>query len=230
MRTFIYSFPFFSILLFPLLLLGQQQTSYPPEGFVYLKEAIPDVSLEVRYAGTHNFMGRPVEGYENPRILMTEAAAIALKKVQDDVKQEGFRLKVFDAYRPQRAVNHFIKWARDEEDTLMKTEFYPEVDKKDLFKSGYIAEKSGHTRGSTVDLTLVEASTGKELDMGSPYDFFGPISHHGSQQVTETQEANREILKEAMLRHGFKALPEEWWHYSLREEPFPDTYFDFPVR
>lgn len=207
-----------------------QKNTYPPEGFVYLHKVIPDIRLEVRYHGNNNFMGRPVEGYTKEVIIISQKAALALKKVAKDLRQQGYGLKVFDAYRPQRAVNSFVKWAKDPDDTLSKAEFYPQIRKNRLFDSGYIASRSGHTRGSTIDLSLVHRDSGKELDMGSPYDFFGDISHHGTGQISKQQQSNRNILRDAMLRHGFNSYWAEWWHYSLREEPFPDTYFDFPVK
>lgn len=208
----------------------QPQEQYPPEGFVYVHEAIPDVVYAIRYAGNNNFIGNPVPGYERPVALLSSEAATALGHAQEALKSKGYRIQLFDAYRPQSAVNHFIEWARDEKDTLMKEDFYPEVDKKDLFKLGYIAERSGHSRGSTVDLSLVDIHTDEEVDMGSPYDFFGERSHHGSPAVTPEQTSNRNILRKAMEAAGFEALPEEWWHYRLKNEPYPDTYFDFPVR
>lgn len=206
------------------------QEKYPPEGFVYIHDLIPTAHYEIRYAGDHNFIGRPVDGYTKPVALLTEEAAEALKKAAATLEAKGYELKVFDAYRPQRAVNNFIDWARDPEQVEMKQEFYPEVDKKDLFKLGYIASRSGHTRGSTVDLSLVHKATGEEVDMGSPYDFFGPASHHGASTITPQQTKNREILLRAMKEAGFRAYSEEWWHYTLRDEPYPDTYFDFPVQ
>lgn len=212
------------------LLSSLTQEKYPPEGFVYIHESIPSVHYEIRYAGEHNFVGQPIDGYEKPVALLSEEAADALKKASDALEAKGYEIKVFDAYRPQRAVNQFIAWARDPEQEKMKTEFYPEVDKKNLFKLGYIASKSGHSRGSTIDLSIVEKATGKEVDMGSPYDFFGPISHHGATEITPQQTRNREILLRAMQEAGFRAYSEEWWHYTLRNEPYPDTYFDFPVK
>ncbi len=200
-----------------------------PGGFVYLHESIPGIEQEVRYAGSHNFTGKPVKGYHKEKIILSKPAAKALKKVQQELDEKGYTLKVFDAYRPQQAVNSFMVWAKKPEDTLAKAEFYPEIDKKDLFQLGYIASKSGHTRGSAIDLTIIDKKTGKELDMGSPYDFFGKISHHDTDQITEEQKHNREFLKNLMLKHGFNPYPEEWWHYSLKNEPYPDTYFDFPV-
>ena len=206
------------------------QEKYPPEGFVYIHEVIPNVHYEIRYAGDHNFVGQPIDGYEKPVALLSREAADALKKASEILDAKGYELKIFDGYRPQRAVNQFIVWARDPKQVEMKQEFYPEVDKKELFKLGYIASKSGHTRGSTIDLSLVEKANGKEVDMGSPYDFFGPISHHGTPDITQQQTRNRELLLCAMQEAGFRSYSEEWWHYTLRDEPYPDTYFDFPVR
>ncbi len=216
--------------------------------FVKITEVVPDVILEIRYFSTYNFVGSRVDGYEAPTALMTRQAADSLKAVSDDVKALGYRLKIYDAYRPQKAVSHFVRWAADRTDTLMKTAFYPDLDKSVLFEQEYIMEKSGHSRGSTVDLTLIDAVTGKDIDMGGTFDWFGPESHpdfcgnpdtgeyngdnHKSpvaRSITPEQFANRMILREAMLRHGFKALDSEWWHFTLRDEPFPDTYFTFPV-
>ena len=208
----------------------QEKEQYPPEGFIYVNEKIPGVVYDIRYAGNNNFMGRPVEGYNKEQAILSLPAAEALLMVQKEMIQKDYLLKIFDAYRPQRAVDHFIEWARDREDTLMKSEFYPEVAKKDLFQLGYIASKSGHSRGSTVDLTLVDASTCKELDMGSTYDFFGEISHHATQQITEEQKKHRELLKNTMQKYGFRPYPEEWWHYTFTPETYPDTYFDFPMK
>lgn len=208
---------------------GQAQDRALPQGFVYLHHLIPALELEIRYAGEHNFLGKPVDGYHRPVAILSRPAAEALVKVQHDLRQQGYCLKVFDAYRPQRAVDHFVLWARDATDTLAKPEFYPNIPKSELFQRGYIASKSGHSRGSTVDLTIINANTREELDMGSSYDFFGIISHHDSEQVTSEQKANRELLKSLMEKNGFHPYPEEWWHYTLREEPYPETYFDFPV-
>lgn len=208
---------------------GNAQTSSLPEGFVYIKDIIPDVVLDVRYAGSNNFIGKPIEGYLRPKVIISAPAAKALKSVQEELKSKGYCLKVFDAYRPQRAVNHFIKWAKNVEDTVMKQQFYPNVDKKDLFSSGYIASRSGHSRGSTVDLTIIDANTGKEVDMGSSYDLFDDISHHNSPRITPEQQKNREILKETMRKYGFTPYPQEWWHYTYQPEPHPEKYFDFVV-
>ena len=199
------------------------------EYFVSLEEAVPDAILEIRYFSTYNFVGTRIDGYLAPTALLTRQAADSLKAVSDDVMQLGYRLKVFDAYRPQRAVDHFVRWAFQPADTAMRRYFYPHVNKRHLFKLGYIASKSGHTRGSTVDLTLFDMRTGKEVDMGAPFDWFGEESHPDYRGITEQQHANRMILREAMLRHGFRPLSTEWWHFTLRGEPFPNTYFTFPV-
>ncbi|MGM9749174.1 MAG: M15 family metallopeptidase [Candidatus Cryptobacteroides sp.] len=201
-----------------------------PEDFTLLSDVVPDIIQEIRYYSTYNFVGARIDGYEAPVAIMTRKAAEALKEVSDDVISQGYCLKIFDAYRPQKAVAHFVRWAQDLDDTKMKQSFYPDVDKSLLFELGYIMEYSGHSRGSTVDLTLVEISTGKEVDMGGPFDWFGELSHPDYQNITETQKANRAILRDAMLRHGFKPLDTEWWHFTLADEPYTDTYFNFPIR
>ena len=221
-----------------------------PPGFVHLAEAVPDAILEVRYYSTYNFVGDRIRGYENPAPLLTAEAAKALKAVSDELLPMGCRLKIYDAYRPQRAVDHFVEWAKQTDDTRMKAYFYPDLDKSVLFPQGYIAEKSGHSRGSTVDLTLFDMKTGKEVDMGGTFDWFGQESHPDWGGDPETQEytgvfpagtpedrkisaaqfRNRMLLRSVMLKHGFKALDEEWWHFTLKDEPYPDTYFRHPVR
>ncbi len=217
--------------------------------FVNITDVVPDVILEIRYYSTYNFVGKRVDGYIQPTALLTREAAAALKEVSDDVKAQGYRLKIYDAYRPQRAVDHFVRWAADIPDTLMKAYFYPDLDKSVLFDQEYIMAKSGHTRGSTVDITLFDMATEKELDMGGTFDWFGPESHPdfggnpdtgkytgdcsaspAGRTITEEQFANRMILRRAMLAHGFRALDSEWWHFTLKDEPFKDTYFDYPVR
>ncbi|CAN5142052.1 M15 family metallopeptidase [soil metagenome] len=200
-----------------------------PKGFVYIKEVIPDVVLDVRYAGNDNFIGKPITGYKEPKVILSRPAAAALQKVQKDLKSMGYCLKIFDGYRPQRAVNHFIAWAKVPGDTLMKRKYYPEVDKKNLFNLGYISTRSGHSRGSTVDLTIIDMNTQEEVDMGGAYDFFGDRSHHNYSGITAKQKANRAILKNVMIKHGFKPYTQEWWHYTYQPEPYPDTYFDFEV-
>ena len=200
-----------------------------PSDFVMLSDAVPDAILEIRYYSSYNFVGRRIDGYEEPLALLTKEAASALKEVSDELVEKGYRLKIFDAYRPQRAVTDFMNWALDPDDTLMKEYFYPELDKEVLFPQGYIAEHSGHSRGSTVDLTLFDMTTQKEVDMGGTFDYFGELSHPDYKDITEEQYNNRMILREAMLAHGFKPLEEEWWHFTLEDEPYPDTYFTFPV-
>ena len=197
--------------------------------FVLLTDAVPDAILEIRYYSTYNFVGDRIDGYEEPLAFLTKEAAAALKEVSDDLRQQGYRLKIYDAYRPQMAVTNFMNWALDEDDTRMKEYFYPELDKDVLFPQGYIMAHSGHSRGSTVDLTLFDMTTEKELDMGGTFDYFGELSHPDYTDITEEQYNNRMILREAMLSHGFKPLDEEWWHFSLENEPYPDTYFDFPI-
>lgn len=211
---------------------GTQSQVSPQDrsGFVYLAEHVPGVRIEPRYYSMDNFLGTRVDGYRRPVILVCRPAADALAKVQQDLAARGLGLKVFDAYRPQKAVDHFVRWAKDAADTKMKSRYYPEIPKDRLFELGYIAEKSGHTRGSAVDLTLVHQDTGEELDMGSRWDFFGETSHHDSPLVGELATRNREILRRAMVEHGFEPYPNEWWHYSLAREPYPETYFDFDVR
>ncbi len=216
--------------------------------FVTLTDIVPDAILEIRYYGTYNFVGERIDGYLAPTALLTREAADSLRAVSDDVKAQGYRLKIYDAYRPQKAVDHFVRWAADVTDTLMDDYFYPDLDKGVLFEQEYIYERSGHTRGSTVDLTLFDMTTEKELDMGGTFDWFGPESHPDfcgnpdtgeyngdnsksptGRSISEEQFANRMILRKAMLRHGFKPLDTEWWHFTLTNEPFPDTYFTFPV-
>lgn len=202
-----------------------------PEGFVYLDEAIPDIAIELKYATGDNFVGRPIDGYGHGHAVLSEPAAAALADVQAALQRFGLGLKVFDAYRPQRAVDHFVRWGEDLDDQRTKPDFYPDVAKEDLFEEGYIAARSGHSRGSTVDLTIVyrdEAGTARELDMGSGYDFFGPISWPDSPAVTARQRANRALLQNVMTSHGFNHYAREWWHFTLADEPYPDTYFDFP--
>lgn len=197
--------------------------------FVLLSEAVPDAILEIRYYSTYNFVGDRIAGYEEPVALLTREAAEALLAVSDDVMAQGYRLKIYDAYRPQMAVTSFVEWAQDPDDTRMKEYFYPELEKDVLFPQGYIAEHSGHSRGSTVDLTLFDMATEKEVDMGGTFDYFGELSHPDYTGITREQYAARMILRDAMVRHGFLPLEEEWWHFTLEDEPYPDTYFTFPV-
>lgn len=199
-------------------------------GFVLVSESVPDAILEIRYFSTYNFVGERISGYNEPIAFLTKEAASALKEASDDLLQQGYQLKVYDAYRPQSAVEHFKVWALDLEDTRMKAYFYPEVDKSVLFAQGYIASRSGHSRGSVVDVTIVDRATGKDVDMGSPFDYFGEISHPShTAGLTKEQIGNRNTLRDTMLAHGFKAINTEWWHFVLADEPYPNTYFDFPV-
>ena len=198
-------------------------------GFVLLSDAVPDAILEIRYYSTYNFVGDRINGYEAPVAYLTKEAATALRAVSDELVKRGYRLKIYDAYRPQRAVTHFATWAEDINDTRMKPYFYPYLDKSVLFDQGYIDHKSGHSRGSTVDLTLFDMWTENEVDMGGTFDFFGELSHPDFDQITQEQYNNRMILRNVMIVHGFKPLETEWWHFTLKNEPYPDTYFDFPV-
>ena len=210
--------------------------------FVMITDVVPDAILEIRYYSTYNFVGTRIDGYLEPIALLTLRAADSLRAVSDDVKAMGYRLKIYDSYRPQMAVDHFLRWGADLADTAMKRYFYPNVDKSRLFELEYIAERSGHSRGSTVDLTLFDMTTGKELDMGGTFDWFGRESHpdcggnpttqqyRENDTITAAQFANRMILRSAMLRHGFKPYDCEWWHFTLKNEPYPNTYFTFPVK
>ncbi|GIO35699.1 hypothetical protein J41TS12_05600 [Paenibacillus antibioticophila] len=201
-----------------------------PKGFVYVDEVIPSALYDIRYYSEENFIGTQIDGYEAPLAILTTEAANALKKVNEDLESQGYRLKIIDAYRPQKAVNHFVAWSKDPKDTLMKEIFYPDVDKKNLFKSGYLSSKSGHSRGSTVDVTMVFKRTGEEVDMGSRVDFLGPISSHGTNLINKEQRKHRYILKTAMVKQNFKPYTKEWWHYTLKNEPFPNKYFNFDVK
>jgi D-alanyl-D-alanine dipeptidase len=219
-----------SKLVFLFCFIGSIGFSQLPKGFVYVDEIIPDIHFELRYYTTYNFVGEVIDGYTANKLILTKEAADALKLVQEELEQQNFCLKVYDGYRPQRAVNHFMVWAKDLNDTINKHIFYPNVDKKDLFSEEYIAARSGHSKGSTLDLTIIDGNTGEPLDMGSPYDFFGHESWVDYQGISEKQKANRQLLQTVMLKHGFKNYPKEWWHFTLKNEPFPDTYFDFPIK
>lgn len=202
---------------------------YRAPGFVSVSDVIPDVLLDVRYYSTYNFVGERIDGYEAPLVLLTREAAEALALVNADLRRKGLRLVLYDGYRPQQAVDHFVRWAENEDES-MRPVFYPDVDKADLFTRGFIARRSGHSRGSTIDLTLLDEKSGSLLDMGGPFDFFGELSHPDSPAVTPQQHENRWLLRDAMLARGFKPLSTEWWHFTLVDEPYPDTYFDIPVR
>ena len=212
--------------------------------FVNITDVVPDAILEIRYHSTYNFVGARIDGYEEPTALLTRQAADSLRAVSLDLKRHGYVLKIYDAYRPQRAVDHFMRWSQDLGDTITKAYFYPRLTKKEVFDGEYVATKSGHSRGSTVDLTIVDMKTGKEVDMGGTFDWFGIESHPdyggGNPETLDFQQTdpnftsvqfyNRMVLRTAMLRHGFKPLDNEWWHFTLKDEPFPDTYFNFPVK
>ncbi|MBP5657381.1 MAG: M15 family metallopeptidase [Clostridia bacterium] len=202
---------------------------YDPSGFVLLGDFVPQAIQEIRYYSTYNFIGDRIDGYEQPCALLTAEAARALKSAANELAVQGYRIKVFDAYRPACAVRHFVLWGIEDTDVRMKPFFYPGLEKQELFAKGYIAKLSSHSRGSAVDLTLLDMATGKELDMGSPFDFFGEISHPSYTGITPEQYENRMILQRAMLRAGFEILDCEWWHFKLKNEPYPDTYFEFPV-
>ena len=198
-------------------------------GFVLLSDYVPQIVQEIRYYSTYNFVGDRIDGYEEPCALLTKEAARALKAVSNEMVVQGYRLKVFDAYRPACAVRHFILWGIEDQDVRMKPYFYPDLQKQELFAKGYIAKQSGHSRGSTVDLTLLDMKTGKEVDMGSPFDLFHEISHPDCRTVTDEQYENRMFLQQAMTRNGFLPIDCEWWHFTLENEPYPDIYFEFPV-
>jgi zinc D-Ala-D-Ala dipeptidase len=200
-----------------------------PPSFVDAATMVPGLITEMRYAGSHNFVGRPIDGYQAPRCLLTREAATALAGVARSLASQNLVIKAFDCYRPTQAVANFVRWARDLGAAAGKAEFYPDVDKRTLFRDGYIASHSGHSRGSTIDLTLAHAD-GRELDMGSPFDFFSPKSWTADPSITPAQHANRMLLASAMHRGGFRGYEKEWWHFTLRDEPFPETYFDFPVK
>jgi len=200
-----------------------------PTGFVDMGEFLVGVQIEARYATGDNFVGVPIDGYEAGKVLLTQEAADALLAVRIELREAGLGLKLFDGYRPQRAVDHFARWAQDAEDQRMKSAYYPRIEKPALFVQGYIAAQSGHSRGSAVDLTLVALDTGEELDMGTPWDFFDPRSAPASAEVTPQQRARRELLQITMMKHGFEPLDTEWWHFKLIDEPYPDTYFDFVI-
>ena len=197
--------------------------------FVLLSDYVPGIVQEIRYYSTYNLVGDRIDGYEEPVAILSKEAARALKGVANEANAMGYRLKIFDAYRPARAVRHFVFWGIEDLDLRMKPFFYPQLEKQVLFQRGYIAKESSHSRGSTVDLTLLDMGTGKEVDMGSPFDLFDPISHPDCREVTDEQYDNRMLLQNLMVRAGFEPIDCEWWHFTLKDEPFPETYFDFPV-
>ena len=224
-----------------------------PDGFVDVEKVIPSAVFDIRYFGMHNFVGEKVDGYNAPKCYLTRQAAEALKKVQDELSDFSLSIKIYDCYRPQRAVDHFVRWAKEIDNIKTKKEFYPTVDKRNLFRDGYIAEKSSHSRGSTVDLTIVPVPVPEQesyipgqplsecylpagkrfkdnsIDMGTGFDCFHELSHPANKKVGLQQRINRLLLKTLMEKHGFKNYDQEWWHFTLKNEPFPNTYFDFPI-
>lgn len=207
----------------------KRMVTMDPSNFVLLADFVPAIVQEIRYHSTYNFIGDRIDGYEDPCAILTIEAARALKSVSNEMNVRGYRLKVFDAYRPASAVKHFVLWGIEDLDLRMKPYFYPDLEKGELFEKGYIASQSSHSRGSTVDLTLLDMQTGKEVDMGSPFDLFSEVSHPDYRGITDEQYENRMILQQVMVRNGFEPLDCEWWHFTLRNEPFPTTYFEFPV-
>ena len=199
-----------------------------PSGFIYINDIDKTIQTDLRYSTKDNFTGRIVDGYKSNRAIISYDAAKSLVQVQNELRKRNLSLKIFDAYRPQRSVNYFINWSKDLSDTINKIIYYPKINKSQLFPMGYIAERSGHSRGSTVDLTIVNNKTNKELDMGTPYDFFGPESSTDFSNITDKQRSNRILLLEAMTKNGFKYYPKEWWHYTLELEPF-NHYFNFVI-
>jgi len=248
----------FSFFLIIVLILIQFSTiSYSenntPEGIVDIQKVIPEILLDIRYYGPHNFLGEKVDGYMAPKCLLTRQAAECLAKVQKELGQFSLSLKIYDCYRPQRAVDHFVRWAKDIDNSKTKKEFYPTVDKRNLFIDGYIDSKSGHSRGSTVDLTIVPLPVSRQqdyipgeklsecylptakrfgdnsIDMGTGFDCFHELSNTLNKNIANQQKINRLLLKTLMEKHGFRNYDKEWWHYTLNNEPYPNTYFDFVV-
>lgn len=199
------------------------------KGFVFLDEVIPGIRWDAKYATWDNFTGKPVDGYDVNRIVATEELANALKEVQKEANQMGYGLLVWDAYRPQRAVDNFIRWAAEPEDGRRKEIHYPNIKREELLSQGYVAEKSSHSRGSAIDLTLYSLETNELLPMGTCFDFMDEKSHHTYQDVTKEELENRQLLCGLMTRNGFILYENEWWHYNLKDEPYPETYFDFPL-
>ena len=208
---------------------NRDKTEMNSSGFVILAEQIPHIIQEIRYHSTFNFVGERINGYEEPIALLTKEAARALDMACREFMVQGYRLKIYDAYRPAGAVKHFVLWGIEDEDIRMKPYFYPELEKQELFSKGYIAKQSSHSRGSTVDLTLLDMKSGKEVDMGGSFDYFGELSHPDYRGITDEQYENRMMLQSVMVRNGFEPFDCEWWHFTLKDEPYPDTYFEFPI-
>ena len=207
----------------------QKKAENDASGFVLLSDYVPEIIQEIRYFSSYNFVGERIDGYEEPCAIMTKEAARLIKAIAAKAVVYGYRLKVFDAYRPAKAVRHFVLWGIEDLDQRMKPFFYPDLDKQELFVRGYIAAQSSHSRGSTIDLTLLDMATGKEVDMGSPFDYFSEISHPDNRDVSEEQYHNRMFLQDLMVKGGFRPYDCEWWHFTMENEPYPDTYFEFPV-
>ncbi len=197
--------------------------------FAFVDELVPGIRWDAKYATWDNFTGKPVDGYLANRIIGTRALCAALRRAREAAATRGFGLLLWDGYRPQRAVNRFLQWSREPEDGRTKPRHYPHLDRAEMFERGYVAARSGHSRGSTVDLTLYDLATGELAPMGGDHDLMDAISHHGARGVTEEEARNRTHLRSVMEACGFSAYECEWWHYTLRDEPHPDTYFDFPV-
>ena len=207
----------------------EKQVTMNPSGFVLLADYVPNIIQEIRYYSTYNFIGDRIDGYEEPCAILSKEAARALKSAASEFFVQGYRIKVFDAYRPVSAVKHFMLWGIEDTDIRMKPYFYPDIEKQEVFSKGYVAKLSSHSRGSAIDLTLLDMKTGKELDMGSPFDMFSEISHPSYRGISDEQYENRMRLQKVMVRNGFEPIDNEWWHFKLKDEPYPDTYFEFPV-
>lgn len=207
----------------------EKEVTMNPSGFVVLADYVPNIIQEIRYYSTYNFIGDRIDGYEEPCAILSKEAARALKSAASEFFVQGYRIKVFDAYRPVSAVKHFMLWGIEDTDIRMKPYFYPDIEKQEVFSKGYVAKLSSHSRGSAIDLTLLDMKTGKELDMGSPFDMFSEISHPSYRGISDEQYENRMRLQKVMVRNGFEPIDNEWWHFKLKDEPYPDTYFEFPV-
>lgn len=225
-----YTFLFFLAICFVTNIFAQKKINKLPVGFAYVKEIIPSIQVDLRYCYSNNFVGSSINGYVEPRCILTKKATLALKKAQTEFKKLGYGILVFDGYRPQRAVNHFVRWSKVIGDTITKNKFYPKLKKRDLFALEYIASKSGHSRGSTLDITLVKLYAGKQVDMGSPYDFFGEQSWVNFKDINDKKKSNRKLLQDIMNKNGFISYAKEWWHFTLKNEPFPNQYFDFTIK
>jgi D-alanyl-D-alanine dipeptidase len=199
------------------------------DDFVFVDEVVPGIRWDAKYATWDNFIGKPVDGYVANRIVGTKALCAALESVQEKAASYGFGLLLWDGYRPQRAVDCFLRWSQQPEDGRTKLRHYPNISRAEMFDKGYVSAKSGHSRGSTVDLTIYHLATGELAPMGGDHDLMDPISHHGATGITQVEARNRQYLCAVMEACGFSSYDCEWWHYTLKDEPFPDDYFDFPI-